>query len=161
MRAAPRAASGSPPKQHAPSATPSRFPASRRLRSAAQFVAVTSDPQALRASRRWLAIAGRVECDVARQAPVRFGFTASRRHARRALDRNTVKRVLREAARQRIDELDAAAADRSVDIVLRLKAAVPAKHAAARSAWKAALREEADALLAELTRRLRRAEASA
>jgi ribonuclease P protein component len=159
MRAAPRAASASPPESAASNAS-GRLPTARRLRSPAQFVAVTSDPQALRAGRRWLSIAGRVQADGG-DVPVRFGFTASRRHARRAVDRNTVKRVLREAARRHIEELDAAAAtSRSVDIVLRLKTAVPDRTALARSAWKAALRAEADALLRQLARRLRGADDS-
>jgi ribonuclease P protein component len=156
MRAAPRAAADSPPDAAADKAS-GRLPATRRLRSPAQFVAVTSDPQALRAGRRWLSIAGRVRPDRG-EVPVRFGFTASRRHARRAVDRNTAKRVLREAARRHLEDLDAAAAARSVDIVLRLKAAVPDAAQLSRSAWKAALRAEADALLAQLVRRLRRTE---
>lgn len=158
MRAGPRAASASPPERAAPN-VPGRLPPARRLRSPAQFVAVTSDPQALRAGRRWLSIAGRVQADGG-GVPVRFGFTASRRHARRAVDRNTAKRVLREAARHHIDELDAAAASRTVDIVLRLRAAVPDRAALARRAWKEALRAEADALLTQLARRLRGAEAA-
>lgn len=115
---------------------------------------MTSDPQALRAGRRWLSIAGRVQAGGS-GVPVRFGFTASRRNARRAVDRNTVRRVLREAARRHIEDLDAAAASRSVDIVLRLKAAVPDRSAIARGAWKQALRAEAEVLLTELARRLR------
>ncbi len=154
MRVVPRAASGSPPESLIQDAELSRLPADRRLRKPAQFIAVTSDPHALRAHRRWLAIAGRVSPGAGTTAPVRFGFTAARRHARRAVDRNTVKRVLREASRQRIDDLDAAAANRAVDIVLRLKAAAPQKQA--RGAWKAALRIEAESLLAELTERLQR-----
>ena len=119
---------------------------------------MTSDPQALRAGRRWLSIAGRVQAGGG-DAPVRFGFTASRRNARRAVDRNAAKRVLREAARRHVAELDAAAGGRSVDVVLRLKAAVPARAELARDAWMAALRGEAEALLAQLARRLRGAEA--
>jgi ribonuclease P protein component len=155
MRAAPRAASASPPERAAANVL-ERLPASRRLRSPAQFVAVTSDPQALRAGRRWLSIVSRMRADAdADAAPVRFGFTASRRHGRRSIDRNTAKRVLREAARRHIAELDAAAGGRSVDVVLRLKAAAPAAEALSRSDWKAALRSEADALLAQLAQRLR------
>lgn len=114
---------------------------------------MTSDPQALRAGRRWLSIIGRVN-PAGGSVPVRFGFTASRRQARRAVDRNTAKRVLREAARRHLVELDAAASGRSVDIVLRLKAAVPDRAQLARAEWKAALRSEADVLLAQLARRL-------
>jgi len=154
MHAGPRAASASPPEPAAPSPS-GRLPAARRLRSPAQFVAVTSDPQALRAGRRWLSIVGRVRQADSAGVPVRFGFTASRRHARRAVDRNTAKRVLRESARCHIEALDAAAGQRAVDVVLRLKAAVPDRAALDRRAWKLALRAEADALLEQLARRLR------
>jgi ribonuclease P protein component len=158
MRAGPGAASASPADPAASNGS-GRLPAARRLRTPAQFVAVTSDPQALRAGRRWLSIAGRVQADGG-EVPTRFGFTASRRHARRAVDRNTAKRVLREAARRHIEELDSAAASRSVDIVLRLKAAVPDRATLTRRAWKEALRAEADALLTQLAQRLRGAEQS-
>jgi ribonuclease P protein component len=154
MRGAPRAAIGSPPDRVGRTAS-RRWPADRRLRSPAQFAAVTSDPQALRAGRRWLAVAGRAGPRAAGGPPTRFGFTASRRQARRAVDRNAVKRVLREAARSLLPELDAAAADRTVDIVLRLKSPLPAAGALPRRAWKAALRAEAESLLAELAQRLR------
>jgi ribonuclease P protein component len=124
------------------------------LRSPAQFLAVTSDPQALRAARRWLSVAGRVQPPQSDRPPVRFGFTASRRHARRAVDRNVVKRVMREAARNHLGMLDVAAAGRSVDIVLRLKAALPAAGETPLARWKGALRREADGLLAQLAQRL-------
>jgi RNase P protein component len=115
---------------------------------------VTSDPKALRAGRRWLSVAGRALTTEGGGVPVRFGFTAARRLARRAVDRNIVKRVMREAARRHIGVLDVAAANRSVDIVLRLKAAVPDTAALPRAVWKAALREEADSLLEQLAQRL-------
>jgi len=155
VRAAPRAESGSLPESRPKGTTLSRFPATRRLRSPAQFMAVTSDPHALRATRRWLALAGRLQPAGQGTVPVRFGMTAARRYARRAVDRNAVKRVLREAARARIEELDAAAGERAIDIVLRLRAVVPGEKAPARRAWKEALRREADALLIELAGRLR------
>lgn len=156
MRAAPKDASGSPPEAAA-DIDRRRLPAARRLRSPAQFAAVTSDPKALRAARRWLAVTGRIRPDRG-PVPVRFGFTVARRLARRAVDRNTVKRVMREAARQQIAILDAAAADRSVDIVLRLKSAAADAGSLGRTAWKAALRAEADALLEQLRRTLSRRE---
>jgi ribonuclease P protein component len=96
-------------------------------------------------------MAGRVRTG-GEAVPVRFGFTAARRFARLAVDRNTVKRVLREAARHSLAELDAAAGARQVDIVLRLKAAAPEQ---GRRAWKSELRAEAESLFAELVRRLR------
>ena len=51
-----------------------------------------------------------------------------------------------------------AASARAVDVVLRLRAAVPDSATLARDAWRAALRDEADALLEQLARRLRGAE---
>jgi RNase P protein component len=117
---------------------------------------VTADPGSIRAGRRWLSIAGRLRAAVG-ETPVRFGFTTSRRHARRAVDRNAARRVLREAARRHVGELDAAVAPQAADIVLRLKAAVPAAPALPRAAWKAELRAEADALLALMAQRLRQA----
>lgn len=158
MRAGPKAASASASEPATGVAALARFPAARRLLSPRQFVAVTSDPSAWRKARRWLAIACRVDAgDSAGQGQVRFGFTAAKRNARRAVDRNTVKRVLREAAREHLAELDGAAGPRPVDIVLRLKASVPARAALSKIEWKAALRIEADALLAQLARELRRA----
>ena len=114
---------------------------------------MTSDPMALRVGARWLSLAGRVQ-PRAGAVPVRFGFTASKRLAPRAVDRNTVRRILRESARHHLGLLDSAAGDRLVDVVLRLKA--PAREAAGltRHAWKAALRAEADALLLKLADRL-------
>jgi ribonuclease P protein component len=157
MPAAPKAASDSRPEPAVDGAS-ARLPAARRLRSSAEFIAVTSDPASIRAGRRWLSIAGRIRA-ADRAVPVRFGFTASRRHARRAVDRNSARRVLREAARRHAVELDAAVAPGAADIVLRLKAVVPAASALRRTAWKAELRAEADALLELMARRLRQARA--
>lgn len=157
MRGGPKAASDSPPSLTAGEAS-KRWPAARRLRSSVQFLAVTSDPAAIRCGGRWLSIACRVvPAAAAASAPVRFGFTASRRQARRAVDRNAFKRVTREAARNRLAELDAAAGDRSVDVVMRLRATAPDGGPGERHSWKAALRAEADDLLDTLVRRLRRA----
>lgn len=84
---------------------------------------------------------------------VRFGFTVGRRHARRAVDRALVKRVLREAARHAAPAL-VAAAPAATDVVLRLKAPLPATLSRAR--FKRELRAEADALLARLRSHLAR-----
>ncbi len=159
MRAGPRAVSVSASEPAAGAVALARFQKARRLLSPKQFVAVTSDPNAWRRARRWLAIACRVDAGAsAGPRPVRFGFTAAKRNARRAIDRNTVKRVLREAARDRLAELDGAAGPRPVDVVLRLRATVPARDALSRTEWKAALRTEADNLLMQLARELRRAQ---
>jgi ribonuclease P protein component len=153
MPAAPEAASASPPERVLGGARAS-LPASRRLLKPDEFSAVMSDPKAIRVASRWLSlVAGRAQARTG-VVPVRFGFTASKRQAPRAVDRNTVRRILRESARHHLGILDSAAGARSVDVVLRLKA--PAREAAGltRHAWKAALRAEADALLLKLAGRL-------
>ncbi len=79
-----------------------------------------------------------------------------KRNARRAVDRTTVKRILREACRHARVELEAVATGRAVDVVLRLKSPLPGRDALPRAELKRALRAEADALLAELKLRLAR-----
>jgi len=86
---------------------------------------------------------------------VRFGFTVARNRARRAVARNTVKRVLREAAREAHAPLRKALSAVRVDIVLRLKASLPDRKAANWSGVKAEVRREADSLIAQLRRELR------
>ncbi|MCU0952439.1 MAG: ribonuclease P protein component [Burkholderiaceae bacterium] len=85
----------------------------------------------------------------------RFGLTVGKRNARRAVDRALVKRVLRESARHAAASLDASAAPRRVDVVMRLKAPLPAREAITRIELKRALRQEADSLLAQLAGWLR------
>ena len=85
---------------------------------------------------------------------VRFGFTVARSHARRAVVRNTVRRVLREAAREADAALRRALPALRVDIVLRLKASLPDRTAANWSGVKAEVRRQADSLIAQLRREL-------
>lgn len=85
---------------------------------------------------------------------MRFGLTVGKRNARRAVDRATVKRILREACRHARAELEAASAGRAVDIVLRLKSPLPERDALSLAQLKRSLRAEADALLADLARRI-------
>jgi ribonuclease P protein component len=177
----PRAASAWPPESGpltAPAtstAAARRFglPPARRLRTPAQFAAVAgrdsrSAGASWRAGRRFLAVQARIVpmADLAADTPaaaaaagpearVRFGFTVGKRNARRAVERATVKRVLREAARRAAPLLDAAAGPRAVDVVLRLKASCPAKVELPRPLFKRELRAEADALLAQLAAALR------
>jgi ribonuclease P protein component len=91
-------------------------------------------------------------------AGIRFGITVSRRQARRAVARNTVKRVLREAARLRSDALAAALDDRRVDVLFRLKAPLPEAAASGWAQVKAQLRSEADSLLDQLLQALQAGE---
>ena len=147
--------------------------AERRLRTPAQFAAVAAarGARALRGARRWLA----VNCWVAdagtvpNAAPARLGLVMPKRHARRAIDRNLIKRVVREAMRAAVPVLDAAAAavrldggqdagsvaGARLDIVVRLKAPLPPVADLPRAQLKSALRVEADTLLAGLVRDLR------
>jgi ribonuclease P protein component len=157
MRAAPKAASDSLSDARGRGA-PARWPAARRLLEPAEFAAVTSDPESLRAGGRWLSLAGRLAASGRQQAPVRFGLTTSRRQAPRAVDRNGVRRVLRESARRHLVELDSAVGDRSLDIVLRLKSPLRDHASPNWQAWKAQLRCEADFLLQQLAARLRTAD---
>lgn len=93
------------------------------------------------------------------QAAVRFGATVGKRNARRAVDRNLVKRVLREAARRAAPQLEAACAQRGLrlDVSFRLKSsrnrAAEAPFASL-ALWRRTLREEADSLLDRLGRHL-------
>lgn len=105
-----------------------------------------------RAARRWLAISTRWR--VADSAGVRFGLTVGKRNARRAVDRSTVKRILREACRHARADLEAVSGGRAVDVVLRLKSPLPQRDALPLAKLKRALRAEADALLAALANRL-------
>lgn len=84
---------------------------------------------------------------------VRFGFTVGKRYARRAVDRALVKRVLREASRHAVGDLERRCAERGMrlDVAFRLKAAPPE---APKTHWRRALRAEADSLLDRLARHL-------
>lgn len=151
-----------------------RYPAARRLRDSASFTALSrpapGQARCWRAARNWVSVAARMSAApspasaAAALRPIRcrFGVTVGKRNAPRSVDRSLVKRVLREAARHAAVALDDAAGVQGVqlDVVLRLKAAVPATGALARSQLKRELRAEADALLALLVRQLSRSTAA-
>jgi ribonuclease P protein component len=86
---------------------------------------------------------------------VRFGFTVGRRQARRAVQRVMVKRVMREAARSALGTVGELAADRNVDVVLRLRSPLPDPSKMGLADVKRALRAEADSLIEQLVRHLR------
>lgn len=114
-----------------------------------------------RSGRRYLAAQARIrtadsDAAMASTDSPRFGITVGKRNARRAVDRNLVKRVLREAARHAVPALRAAAGARRVDVVIRLKAPLGQPGAAARAQLKRELRGEADGLLAQLAAALSR-----
>lgn len=90
---------------------------------------------------------------------VRFGATVGKRNARRAIDRALVKRILREAGRHAAPALEAACAQRGLqlDIAFRLKTRRDrsnAGEAVAVTLWRRAVRDEADALLEHLGRHI-------
>lgn len=134
----------------------------QRLLRASEFAALANSPLAWRAARRWIAMSVRVEPlsslpadHPARGAAVRFGLTIPKRQAKRAVARNMVKRVLREAARAAAPALCAKASGTQAQVLLRLKAPLPAATAMSWPALKLELRREADALLVQLGERLR------
>ncbi|MEW5879502.1 MAG: ribonuclease P protein component [Pseudomonadota bacterium] len=115
-------------------------------------MAAAGRDEGFRAARRWLALSSRWR--PADSGGVRFGLTVGKRNARRAVDRATVKRILREACRHARAELEAASAGHTVDVVLRLKSPLPERDALSLAQLKRSLRAEADALLADLARRI-------
>jgi len=180
MRGAPRGGSASRSKPRCAPIRPTRALArAEKLRTPQQFAAVAGEFATWRASRQWLAAAARVAplaaepglevCGIgdivgepamparsrADRPGVRFGFTVARRQARRGVQRVMVKRLLREAARAAAPALCAAAADRSLDLVLRLRSPLPDRSAMSLSQLKRSLRTEADSLIAQLARHLR------
>ncbi len=139
------------------------------MRRPAEFAGIVerkNAPGAWRGARQWLGLtavpvsmlppdSAAMPGPVAEPTAVRFGFTVGKRQARRAVDRNMVKRVLREAVRQQravLEPLAAARAPQGQRVVLRLKAALPARRELARAELRATLRREADSLLAQLAR---------
>lgn len=130
------------------------------LRTAAQFDAVAQGRGALRwrGARQWLALHA-LGSAAADQAPLpggltlRLGLIAPKRWARRAVDRNLVKRVAREALHAAAPGLAQAARASSLtalDVVFRLKSAVPKVQVLSHTSWAQSLRSEADSLLAGL-----------
>lgn len=118
-------------------------------------------PQSLRAARHWLSMTA--AWSSSEQPAVRFGVTVGKRNARRAMDRNLVKRILREAGRHAAPALELTCARRGLrlDVAFRLKAARDraAQGQPALAAWRRALRDEADTLLDRLNRHLAQADA--
>ncbi|HEX7156307.1 MAG TPA: ribonuclease P protein component [Burkholderiaceae bacterium] len=157
MPGGPRAASGS--RSESGHGGARRLGRTGRLRRPAEFAALLGATQ-WRAARRWVAasaaFSGRAEAsgDTFPANMVRFGFTVPKRHARRAVERAMVKRILREGARHAAPGLAARAAGRRVDLVLRLKAALPGKAAISWHELKRTLRSETDELMSKLEHEL-------
>jgi ribonuclease P protein component len=130
------------------------FPRSARLRTTRDFQACRA-PQ-FRASLRWVGLSARVAGDDGKldAARVRIGLTVGKRVARKSVQRNLVKRVLREAARHALPQITQATALRRVDIVLHMKAAFPSAEQMPLAAFRRALRAETDLLMLRLIRHL-------
>jgi ribonuclease P protein component len=129
-------------------------PRARRLREPAQFAAAGKGRAALRVAGSWFALAAVARPPAAaRAAPIRFGWIVPKRYARRAVDRNLIKRILRESARHAADVLDAATGA-PLDVIVRLRSVVPPVATTARAGLRRAWRAEADTLFVALTRRL-------
>lgn len=175
MPAAPKAASNwRSERQDARAITPRRR---RRLTQPAQFAAVANarGPQGLRGSRHWLALScklGQQELPAVvadssaspalRLAALRLGLTVPKRLARRAVDRNLIKRVVREAMHAVVASIEADMAKTldALDVVIRLKTALPPVERLPRAQLRRQLHLEAhelfDALKQEVMKRKQR-----
>lgn len=139
------------------------FASARRLKTPAQYSAVlrAAREQSIRASRQMVSInaawtaAGTIGDGA---ASVRFGVTVGKRNARRSVDRALVKRIVREACRQRASAFECCAqkAAARIDIALRLRAPlVDARgEPLAMRSWRRQVRAEADALLQDVLTQL-------
>lgn len=101
------------------------LPRCRRLIQTAAFGAVLSarGDASCRSSSKWLSVSALVR-PAEDSAGLRFGFTVGKANAHRGVDRQLVKRVLRESARLSQRELVSPAA--RLDVVIRLKRKLPA-----------------------------------
>jgi len=160
MPGAPRAASASPSEPVLPGRQV--WDKRQRLLRAPEFAAFSQTPPSVRAARRWIAMSALIHpaeiphADGAQPgAAVRFGFTISKRQARRAVARNAVRRVLREAARRAAPRLELAARPRQIDVLFRLKQPLPLAGQVSWASVKQQLRQEADSLIDQLDGQLR------
>ena len=135
------------------------FASARRLKTPAEFSALLRAPreQSIRAARRMLSINAAWTAVVAAgegTASVRFGVTVGKRNARRSVDRALVKRIVREACRQRAVAFECCAAKFAarIDIALRLRSPLVDEQGEplAMRSWRRQVRTEADALLQDV-----------
>jgi len=138
------------------------LPAARRLRLPREFAAVIAAAPAVSwtARGRWFAVKAMwhpLEGLAATPAvePARLGITIAKRWAKRAVDRNRLKRVVRESFRHAAPALAEAAraAGLAVDVSIRLVASVSLTGA---TDFSRAARIDADQLLQRLSLELRR-----
>lgn len=144
MRAVPRVVIASPSSKAG-----FTFPSAHRLHAAAEFSAVFASRRILRGRNfdlLYLRLDQAVGADKAAAGDgSRLGLVIAKRFARRAVLRNLVKRLAREAFRQ-------GPSIPSCDVVLRLARALPRADRAGRQAW----RMEIDELLMRLNGELRK-----
>jgi ribonuclease P protein component len=124
------------------------LPRAFRLRKPAQFQAVGRARAGRRQTRGWLALNA---TPIDGETAPRVGITVAKRLARRAVDRASVKRVLREAARAALPDLRGSPGW-PLHIVVRLNAPLPDPTTMPRPQWKRQLRSDADALFKQLAR---------
>lgn len=133
------------------------LPAARRLRLPREFATVIAAAPAVSwtARGRWFAVKatwrplGSLDATPAVE-PARIGITIAKRWAKRAVDRNRLKRIVRESFRHAAPTLAETARDarQAVDISVRLVASVPALLGA--TELKRAARDDVDRLLQRL-----------
>ena len=135
------------------------FSRERRMRRPGEFVAVQAAGPAssLRTNGRWLSMTAAWATSPA--PAVRLGITVSRRMARRSIDRSLVKRIVRETFRRAAESLERLAAqeDLALAVSFRLKRPVGSSEPNSRppvTAWRRALRSDAEAGLASVARHL-------
>jgi ribonuclease P protein component len=139
------------------------FASERRLKTPAQYSAVlrAAREQSIRAARQMLSISAAWTAAGAigdGTVSVRFGVTVGKRNARRSVDRALVKRIVREACRQRASAFECCAAKAAarIDISLRLRSPLvdaQGEPLGMRS-WRRQVRAEADALLQDVLTQL-------
>ncbi len=129
------------------------LPKDNRLRKPHEFVAVLAarSPEATRLFSDWFEVKV-----LTLPAPVRlrFGFTVGKKFAADSVDRNLVRRILREAARHKICVFSEKILQKNIgiDVSLRLNRRIDDDPALpdASGALKTVLRADADALLDRL-----------
>lgn len=95
---------------------------------------------------------------------LRFGVTVGKKNAKRAVDRALVKRILRESARMQAPALLTMLGQRGLGLDVSLRLKTPLAQAGDRTAVRAlkrALRADADKLMGQICRRVRKTPAAA
>ncbi len=130
-----------------------KLPKQNRIRTKKDFekIVASRPPEGIRVFSHWFEAKA---LKMPSEPILRYGFTVGKKFAARAVDRNLVKRILREAARhkssiflERINEKNT-----GLDVCLRLvKRFASEEVPQTRKALKAVLRADADSLLVRLS----------